>query len=161
LADEKVDINKPVRVVFGIVNQQMVLQNIKMLVQLEKNLPPILANNNRLEQVFFNLITNARDAIYQKKEAGLPTGEDVITVRTYRDKDRVAIAVSDTGIGISRDIRDKIFEPFYTTKEVGKGMGLGLYITYGIVRSYGGEIKIISKDGKGSTFKLTFPCDSL
>jgi PAS domain S-box-containing protein len=160
LADEKVDINKPVRVVFGIVNHQLVLQNIKVLVQLEKNLPPVLANNNRLEQVFFNLITNARDAINQKKEAGLQTGEDVITIRTYGDKDRVAITVSDTGIGMSSDIRDKIFEPFYTTKEVGKGMGLGLYITYGIVKSYGGEIKIISEEAKGSTFKLTFPCDS-
>jgi PAS domain S-box-containing protein len=133
----------------------------KVLVQLEKNLPPVLANNNRLEQVFFNLITNARDAINQKKEAGLQTGEDVITIRTYGDKDRVAITVSDTGIGMSSDIRDKIFEPFYTTKEVGKGMGLGLYITYGIVKSYGGEIKIISEEAKGSTFKLTFPCDAL
>ena len=131
-----------------------------MHVKLDKNLPLVLANNNRLQQVIFNLVTNARDAIYQKKEAGSQADENAITIRTFMENDRVAITVSDTGIGMSNDIKDKIFEPFYTTKEVGKGMGLGLYITYGIVKNYSGEIKIQSEEGRGSTFKLTFPCDS-
>ena len=61
---------------------------------------------------------------------------------------------------MSNDIKDKIFEPFYTTKEVGKGMVLGLYIAYGIVKNYSGEIEIQSEEGRGSTFKLTFPIDS-
>lgn len=70
----------------------------------------------------------------------------------------MAITISVTGIGVSKDDRDKIFEPFFTTKEVGKGMGLGLYITYGIVKDYDGEIEIQSKEGRGTTFKLCFPC---
>ena len=160
LAFEKVDINNPARAVSGIVYRQLALQNIKVHVKLDKNLPLVLANNNRLQQVIFNLVTNARDAIYQKKEAGSQADENAITIRTFMENDRVAITVSDTGIGMSNDIKDKIFEPFYTTKEVGKGMGLGLYITYGIVKNYSGEIKIQSEEGRGSTFKLTFPCDS-
>ena len=159
LAFEKVDINNPVRAVSSIVNQQLALQNIKVRVKLEENLPPILANNNHLEQVIFNLVTNARDAIYQKKGEGSQAGEDVIAIRTFTENDRVVIAVSDTGIGMPDDIKDKIFEPFYTTKEVGEGMGLGLYITYGIVKNYNGEIEILSEEGRGSTFKLTFPYD--
>ena len=159
LAFEKVDINNPVRAVSSIVNQQLALQNIKVRVKLEENLPPILANNNHLEQVIFNLVTNARDAIYQKKGEGSQAGEDVITICTFTENDRVVITVSDTGIGMSDDIKLKIFEPFYTTKEVGEGMGLGLYITYGIVKNYSGEIEILSEEGGGSTFKLTFPYD--
>ena len=84
----------------------------------------------------------------------------MITIRTHLENDRVGITVSDTGIGMSDDIKDKIFEPFYTTKEVGKGMGLGLYITYGIVKNYSGEIEIQSKEERGSTFKVSFPYDS-
>jgi len=83
----------------------------------------------------------------------------VITIRTFTENDRVVITVSDTGIGMSDDIKGKIFEPFYTTKEVGEGMGLGLYITYGIVKNYSGEFEIQSEEGRGSTFKLTFPYD--
>jgi signal transduction histidine kinase len=110
--------------------------------------------------VFFNVITNARDAINQKREAGFETDEEVITICSFQKNDRVVVTVSDTGIGISADDRNRIFEPFFTTKEVGKGMGLGLYVTYGIVKDYGGKIGIQSEEGKGTTFKLTFPCAS-
>ncbi len=157
-AKEKVNINKPTRDVFSIVNQQLNLQNIKVDIHLEKNLPPILAHNNRIEQVIFNLITNACDAINQKKEVDLEPGERVVAIRSFLENDRVAVTVTDTGIGIPEDVRDKIFEPFFTTKEVGKGMGLGLSLTYGIVKDYGGEIEIQSEEGSGATFKLTFPC---
>ncbi len=157
-AKEKVEINKPIRVAVGLLKPQLNLQNIMVDLDLEENLPPILAHNNRIEQVIFNLVTNARDALSQKKKAGLETGRDVVTIRSFRENKRVAVTVSDTGIGISRDAREKIFEPFFTTKEVGKGLGLGLSITYGIVKDYGGEIEIQSKEGQGTTFKLCFPC---
>jgi histidine kinase len=107
--------------------------------------------------VILNLVTNARDAIQEKKKARLDSGDDVITIRSFKENDRVAVSVSDTGAGIPEAEKNRIFEPFYTTKEVGKGMGLGLSITYGIVKDYGGEIEVYSDEGTGTTFKLTFP----
>jgi len=154
---KKVDLNKAVRVICGIVHQQLSLQNIELNIDLEQNLPPILAHDTRIEQVLFNLITNARDAINQKKDDGLRSGSHAITIRSFTEKDRAAVTVSDNGIGIPANIRNKVFEPFFTTKEVGQGMGLGLSITYGIVRDYGGEIEIKSEEGAGTMIRLTFP----
>jgi len=154
---ERVDINTPIRGVLGIVSKQLKLQNIEIKLELDESLLPIFAQRNRLEQVFFNLISNARDAIVQKESAAYAAFDRVITIRTFQESDRVAVAVADTGIGIPKDSLNKIFEPFYTTKEVGKGMGLGLYITYGIVKDYQGDIDIQSKKGVGTTVKHTFP----
>jgi PAS domain S-box-containing protein len=156
-AKEKVDVNKPIQMVAGMVQQQLGLQNIQVDVYLEENLPHIWGHNNNIEQVILNLVTNARDAIHEKKEARLDSGDEVITIRSFKENDRVAISVSDTGMGIPEPDKNRIFEPFFTTKEVGKGMGLGLSITYGIVKDYGGEIELYSDEGTGTTFKLTFP----
>jgi C4-dicarboxylate-specific signal transduction histidine kinase len=117
-----------------------------------------LAHNTRIEQVIFNLITNARDALNQKKNNHLKSKDLTIKIRTFTEKDLVSVTVSDTGVGIPAKIRNKIFEPFFTTKEIGRGMGLGLSITYGIVRDYGGKIEIQSEENVGTTIKLTFPC---
>jgi histidine kinase len=113
-----------------------------------------------LEQVTFNLVTNAQDAILQKTKDGLEseTRESTITIRTFAENNQVAVTVSDNGIGIPENVQHKVFEPFFTTKEVGKGMGLGLSITYGIVKDYNGQIEIQSREGLGTTIKLTFPC---
>jgi len=152
-----VDLNRAVRVIYGIVNQQLVLQNIKLNLDLAENLPPILAHNTRIEQVIFNLVTNAQDAINQKREAGSAVEEHAITVRSYTANNAVVLVVADTGTGIPADVRDKVFEPFFTTKEVGRGMGLGLSITYGIVRDYNGQIEIQTEEGVGSEIRLMFP----
>jgi PAS domain S-box-containing protein len=154
---EKVDFNKPIQMVAGMVKQQLGLQNILVEVYLEENLPHIWGHNNSIEQVILNLVTNARDAIHEKKKARLDSGDEVITIRSFRENDRVAISVSDTGAGLPEAHKNRIFEPFFTTKEVGKGMGLGLSITYGIVKDYGGEIEVCSDEGTGTTFKITFP----
>jgi histidine kinase len=115
-----------------------------------------MAHDNRLQQVFFNLVANARDAISEKKERlpGRPAGR--ILIRTYQEGDQVVAAVEDDGIGISDAVRDKIFEPFFSTKESSIDMGLGLAITYGIVKDYGGDIQLTSQEGFGTTFKLSF-----
>ncbi len=155
---EKININKPINGVIDIIGQQLRLQNIELELDLDETIPPILAHNNRLEQVIFNMVTNAQDAINQKKAAGTESGNRVINIRSSVEGDRVAVTFSDTGIGIPMDDKDRIFEPFFTTKEVGKGMGLGLSIAYGIVRDYGGAIHVESREGGGTTFKLTFPC---
>ena len=154
---EKMIINKPIRSVFAIIGRQLSLENIKVQLELEEALPPILAHTNRLEQVFFNLVSNARDAISQKQKAGAGSDERIIKIRSYPEDDRVAVTVSDTGIGIPDDSLDKVFEPFFTTKEAGKGMGLGLSIVYGIVKDYDGDIRVEGKEKGGATFKLTFP----
>jgi PAS domain S-box-containing protein len=155
---EKVDINKPIKSVVDIVGKQLSLQNIDIDLKIDEGIPPILAHDNRLEQVIFNMITNARDAINQKQEAGMESGNRVISIRSFMEDDRVAVTVSDTGIGIPESDRERIFEAFFTTKEMGEGMGLGLSITNGIVKDYGGDIAIESEEGEGTTIKITFPC---
>lgn len=151
----RTDINEPVHAVMKIVNQQLKLQNITIDLELQDQLPPVKAHSNRLQQVLFNLVSNARDAINLR-------GEDdarrrTIAIRSHLEDGHVVMTVTDTGTGIEESRLDKIFEPFFTTKETGQGMGLGLAICYGIVKDYGGEISVDSIVGKGTTFRLTFP----
>lgn len=154
---EKIHINRPIRSVLEILRKQLRLQNIHIELDLEETIPPVLAHHNRLEQVIFNLITNARDAINQRQEAGYPTGDRTVSIRSFSKNDQVFVTVADTGVGISASVRERIFEAFFTTKEMGEGMGLGLSITYGIVGDYDGTIDIDSSEGVGTTFTLTFP----
>ena len=155
---ETVPINDPIENVVKIFGQQLKLQNIDVRFFPGQNIPQVLASKNRLEQVFFNLLSNARDAIVQNREALNPNAGSHISIRSFfSEKGRVAIAVSDTGAGIPGDTLDKIFEPFFTTKEVGKGMGLGLAIVYEIVVEHGGEIRVHSGSGIGTTFVVLLP----
>ena len=117
-----------------------------------------MANPDRLEQVFINLLVNARDAIEEKwnfKE--YKKGSKKITFITKSDSKQVIVEICDTGPGIRKDISDKIFEPFFTTKEVGEGTGLGLSISYGIVKECGGNIEVVSDNNEGACFIIAFP----
>lgn len=154
---EPVDVNKPVKSVLTIVRRQFELDNIRFNLELTEGLPKVLAHDNRLQQVVFNLLTNARDAINEASQASDPGAKRSITITTRAELDNVVVEVRDTGVGMTADMRDKIFEPFFTTKETGQGMGLGLAITYGIVRDYGGQIRIDSAPGQGATVSLHFP----
>ena len=154
---ELVSINQTIRDVMSIIGQQLVLQNIKVLYDLDDTIPPILANKNRLEQVIFNLVTNARDAIEHRTSSLEKSEENAITFSTSVGDEGVSFTISDTGTGIPAEDKEKIFEPFYTTKEVGKGMGLGLAIIYGIVRDFAGTIEVESRPGVGTRFRLSFP----
>jgi PAS domain S-box-containing protein len=154
---EEVLINQPIEGVFAIIGKQLRLQNIRVGLELDETLPPILGHKNRLEQVIFNLVTNARDAIFQKRDRGVASDHGLIKIQSCRKGGRVMVTVSDDGMGVPDHARDKIFEPFFTTKEAGKGMGLGLSIVYGIVRDYDGDIQVESTEGEGTTFTLTFP----
>ena len=152
IADE-VDINIPIQGVFTIIGKQLALENITVELELSQDLPKVLAHSNRLEQVFFNLVVNARDAIQSCSNGD--GGE--IVIRSFLEDHSVAVSVSDTGCGIPPHDLLKIFEPFFTTKRTGEGMGLGLAISYGIVKDYGGDIQVGSEVGEGTTFKLLFP----
>lgn len=158
LITESLDLNKPVRGVLSIVRRQFKLENVEFELDLAEGLPMIRAQDNRLQQVFFNIVTNARDAILERGQRLAQPYDGLIRVKTFLQADgRVGVSFTDNGIGISKENRDKIFEPFFTTKEAGQGMGLGLAISYGIIKDYGGEIQIMGKEGEGTTFTISFP----
>jgi PAS domain S-box-containing protein len=154
---ERVDLNQPIKSVLEILGRQFTLQNISVDLELQESLPPVLAHPNRLEQVFFNLLTNARDALIQQTESGGHAFDRSIKIQTTAQAGRVSVSVADNGIGIPDTVKNQIFEAFFTTKEMGEGMGLGLSITNGIVEDYGGQIDVISREGKGTDFILIFP----
>jgi PAS domain S-box-containing protein len=153
---EKINVNTPIKDVFKIVGRQLRIQNIEYQLDLDDNLPPILAHRNHLEHLIFNLVGNARDAINQKGVSPDVKEGRLIFIRSFLEEDNVTVTVSDNGIGIPDDLRDKIFEPFFTTKEVGKGMGLGLSIIYGIIKDSGGTIDVQSENDVGTTFKISY-----
>jgi two-component system NtrC family sensor kinase len=154
---ERIFINDPIRSVLDIIGRQLRLQNIDVRLELAEHVPPILAHHNRIEQVIFNLLTNARDAINLSEEAGAENCVRRIAIKTDAQEQRVIVAIADTGIGIDPTVKERIFEAFFTTKKMGEGMGLGLSITCGIVEDYGGRIEIDSTPGQGTTFRLSFP----
>ncbi len=155
---EKVNINKPINDVFTVLGQQLKLRQIKVNLDLDENIPPILGVRNRLEQVFINLVMNARDAIEEKREMTHGEApEGVLSIRSYMEAGKVVAVVRDNGNGMPESVKEKIFEPFFTTKEITKGTGLGLSISYGIIKDYEGAIEVESMAGSGTIFKISFP----
>lgn len=153
-----VDINEVLHRAFDIFSQQLKIREIMVVWDLEENLPFILGDPNRLEQVFINLLINARDAIEEKwAENPPPDQPKQIHLKSLSGDHTVTVRIEDTGSGIPKRLADKIFEPFFTTKKVGKGTGLGLSISYGIVKDCGGEMRVESDPGQGACFILTFP----
>ncbi len=154
---EKVQINDIIGKALEIFSQQLKLREIEVIWEPDPDLPMVMGSLSQLEQVFINLLVNARDAI---EENGAGSDERKIMLKTESDTEQVNVYIRDTGKGVSSEIADKIFEPFFTTKEVGKGTGLGLSISYGIVKECGGDIKFDKQYEHGACFKLTFPAAS-
>lgn len=115
------------------------------------NIPLVQCHIGEIKQVFVNLLVNAAHAIEKK---------GVITIESYEEGTNVIIKISDTGIGMSPELKRKIFDPFFTTKEVGKGTGLGLWISMSLIQKHNGNISVESEEGKGTTFKLTLPIET-
>jgi PAS domain S-box-containing protein len=145
---DRVDVNKVVGDVLSLVEHQLEAAKIRVRRELAPDLPPVRGNENRIQQVFFNLILNARDA--------MPRG-GWLTLRTSADADTVVAVVADTGHGIRREHIRRIYDPFFTTKGIGRGTGLGLSVTYGIVQEHGGAIFVDSTPGQGTTFQVALP----
>jgi len=160
-SDQKLDeiqINDVLEKSFEIFSQQLMVRGIEVAWEIEENLPPIMADAGRLEQVFINLLINARDAIEEKWELkSLQKGDKKITLKSRSEGERVVVEVQDTGGGVAESNLDKVFEPFFTTKEAGNGTGLGLSISYRIVHDLGGKIRVISQKGNGARFIISFP----
>lgn len=148
-------ITEPIENALLITGQSLLNRGIRIIREFQADLPKIWGDPNQLEQVFLNLISNARDAMEKV------TGRRELTIRTglirHERWDEIEVQVKDTGTGIPEEQLDKLFEPFFSTKEVGKGMGLGLSICYGILEAHGGRIEVQSKVGEGSTFRLILP----
>jgi histidine kinase len=158
LALGRIQVNDVLLKAFEIFSQQLKLKGIEVVWDLDQDLPMISGDPGRLEQVFINLLINARDAIEDRWGVKERAGSDkTITIKTRVHMRSVIVEVYDTGMGIPASISDKIFEPFFTTKEVGKGTGLGLSISYGIVKECGGTILARSNPDQGACFMLTFP----
>ena len=146
------DINDAVVSVLEITRQQLLNQGIEVELRLHKNLPRVLGDKNQIEQVLLNLISNARDAM-----KGNP--QRVLTVKTGLGQkgNQVEIGVSDTGIGMTPEQIEQIFNPFFTTKDTGKGIGLGLSISYRIIDAHQGKIEVKSEMNKGTSFIVGLP----
>jgi len=121
--------------------------DIEMCLELKKKLPYIPGDASQINQVIINLVVNAIHA--------MPDGGR-LTIKTGAEKNGIYLKIKDTGTGIEKDIRNKIFLPFFTTKEVDQGTGLGLSVVYGIVQEHGGIITLSSRVGEGSTFNVEF-----
>lgn len=136
----------------GINSTLMLLRNkLKNKIIIKKEygqIPPIECYAGKLNQVFMNILNNAADAIQDEGE---------IIIRTWASNDHVYISIKDNGIGMQENIRKRIFEPFYTTKEVGQGTGLGLSISFGIIEKHKGTISVKSKKNEGSEFIIQLP----
>ncbi|MGC0776227.1 MAG: ATP-binding protein, partial [Candidatus Acidiferrum sp.] len=146
LAD--VDLNRVVEETLSLVAHPLKTSQIRVVKQLSDGLPPVRGSANKLQQVFLNLFLNARDA--------MPAG-GMLEVRTTAHNGSVEIEVVDTGNGIPREHIHKIFDPFFTTKATGRGTGLGLSVTYGIIKEHAGRIDVRSTPGRGTSFHVEFP----
>jgi PAS domain S-box-containing protein len=148
---EETDLNSVVKDTLILMEHQLkTWSNIEIHTHLAQDLPPFFCNRNKIIQVLINLLSNARDA--------MPNGGAVTIETSIRPHDnRLVLKIIDNGKGMSEEMRARVFDPFYTTKPVGQGTGLGLPIVQGIVRSHGGEIKVESAKGKGTTFIITLP----
>jgi two-component system NtrC family sensor kinase len=123
-------------------------EGIELIRLLSPDMPEITADPGQLNQLLVNLVVNALQSM---------SGTGKITVQTRYSNDSVYLVVKDTGIGMNRQILDKIFVPFFTTKDVGHGTGLGLPVVYGIVTTHGGKIDVKSKPGSGTQFEIQLP----
>ncbi len=158
-----VDVRDAITNVFGLLGRQLEARGIQWELDFPENVPKIMGDLNRLEQVFINLVLNARDALVDGENKPEASGKipKKISIKLLVEAECLVVLVSDTGPGIPENLLDKVFNPFFTTKKPGEGTGLGLSISYGIVRDHKGTVEVDSSPGNGATFRLTFPILSM
>lgn len=165
---EILDINQTIYSIDNIL-RSLIDEDIKIETVFADNLPDIKADSSQLEQIFINLVVNARDALRSVEEPNFQKKITIETGQIFFDKDYVSknpgsqqgrhifFSISDNGIGMDEETTSKIFEPFFTTKEKYKGTGLGLSMVYGIVKQNSGAVNVYSEPGVGTSFKIYWP----
>lgn len=146
-----VDLNQVIRDTLYFIEMSASRNSVEVRMELAAELPPIMADPQHLKQVIVNLVVNSIHA--------MPQG-GVLTIQTQSFKDDVYLLVGDTGVGMTPDVLRQIFNPFFTTKDVDQGTGLGLAVVHGIVNAHGGVIEVESEPGRGTRFEITFPCSA-
>uniref|UniRef100_Q028C1 histidine kinase n=1 Tax=Solibacter usitatus (strain Ellin6076) TaxID=234267 RepID=Q028C1_SOLUE len=147
-----VNVNKVVQETLSLLEHQLTKSGIQIKTEMDPSLPAVQGNAGKLQQVFLNLILNARDAM----TAGGTTG-GTIELRSWAEGSGARIEVSDTGHGIAPENLHRIYDPFFTTKAARKGTGLGLSVTYGIIQEHGGSIEVFNRRDGGATFRVELP----
>jgi signal transduction histidine kinase len=145
-----IDPNAVIRKTLGVLRNQPLFHNIEIKLDLKDNILPIFGNSMRLNQVIMNMVVNAAQAMEGH-------GTLTITTRTRANQDIDEIQISDSGPGIEQKLQERIFDPFFTTKATGEGTGLGLSVSYAIVKEHKGSIRVSSTPETGTTFTLRFP----
>ena len=150
VGQDRVRVHRVLDDTLQLLEPQLRRSQIEIVRDYANDLPQVHANSVKLQQVFTNLILNARDSI--------SNGSGRITLTTRNGDDSLLVVeVGDTGVGIAPEDVAKIYDPFFTTKGVGRGTGLGLAVTYGIVQEHSGHISVLSTPGLGTTFRITLP----
>ena len=144
----EVDLNAVLEETLTLVQHPFKTAQVNVVKSYQERLPAILGSTTRLQQVFLNLFMNARDAM---------PGGGMLEVRTGSRNGSVEVEVTDTGAGIPQEHLHRIFDPFFTTKATGRGTGLGLSVSYGIIKEHAGKVDVRSTPGKGTSFRLEFP----
>jgi signal transduction histidine kinase len=144
-----VDVHRVLDDTLQLLEPQLRGNQIQIVRGYDPDSPPVIGNSGKLQQVFTNLLLNARDAT--------PSGGSITISTLSSDDHSLTIEVSDSGIGIAPEDVAKIYDPFYTTKGVGRGTGLGLAVSYGIVQEHSGHISVESTPGQGTIFRITLP----
>jgi len=147
---KNININQIVDYSIATVNHQLLINNIIIEKQLESRLPSVLGNANQIQQVLINLMINAQQAI------GDASGKLIVSTKTLNNE-YIEIRVIDNGPGMTAEIQEHIFEPFFTTKPAGKGTGLGMSVSYGIIQDHNGEISVESAPEEGAMFIIKLP----
>jgi PAS domain S-box-containing protein len=145
---EDLDLNRLIRESLSLLEHQFRLNHVDVVYSPDESIPTVYGNVGKLQQVFVNLFLNAKDA--------MPSG-GTLKVETSKNDGMVVVDIHDSGVGITAENIRKIYDPFFTTKSTGKGMGLGLAVTYGIIQEHGGRISVDSVPAKGTHFRLRLP----
>jgi len=156
LVMKRVNVNQLIERTLLLNASLLVIANVKSDTRLDASLPKVVGTEDQLQQVLMNLVSNAVQAM-EPRDGGLLR----IETKLSQSRNKVLIKVKDNGIGIPEENMPKLFEPFFSTKKKGKGVGLGLSVVYGIIQEHGGSIRVESKVGEGSTFKVKIPIGTL